>query len=220
MKTYLLLSAIAASLLLGGCLSKEESSGFSESSNSQTASQNSAPSISGSPDSAVLVGDDYDFIPSASDIDGDKVSFSITNKPAWATFSSTTGRLYGQPMLGDIGSYGPIIITATDGTASADLPSFSIEVTDVGLGSMTLSWTPPTQNEDGSALTDLAGYRIYYGKSSGNYTNQVIINNAGISTYVIDNLLPSTYYVVATSINSSGIESRHSNEAIKTVTGS
>ena len=43
------------------------------------------------------------------------------------------------------------------------LPAFSITVTQVGLGSMSLSWTPPTQNTDGSALTDLAGYKLYYG---------------------------------------------------------
>ena len=218
MTKHLLLAVLAASLILGGCLSGEESSTFSESSETPTGSQNSAPRISGSPDSAVLAGDVYEFIPSASDADGNAISFSIANKPTWAIFDSSTGRLYGQPTLADLGSYGSIVITATDGTASVNLQSFSIEVTDVGLGSITLNWTPPTQNEDGSTLTDLAGYRIYYGKSSGSYTNQVNIDTAGISTYVIDNLVPSTYYFVATAVNSAGVESRYSNEAMKEVT--
>ena len=83
---------------------------------------------------------------------------------------------------------------------------------------MTLDWTPPTQNEDGSTLTDLAGYFIYYGESSGSYPNRIRIDNPSISTYVVENLLPRTYYIVATSFNSTGIESRYSGEAVKTVT--
>jgi len=82
---------------------------------------------------------------------------------------------------------------------------------------MTLSWTPPTQNSDGSVLTDLAGYNIYFGSSQGNYPNRVGIDNQSISTYVIENLLPDTYYVVATSLNSQGVESTYSNVAVKTV---
>ena len=218
MKRYCLLVVSAASLVLGGCLSGDESPGPNESPNLPTGSQNTAPRIAGSPDSAVLAGDVYDFTPSASDADGDAISFLISNKPAWATFDSSTGRLYGQTTLADLGRYESIVISATDGIASVDLQSFAIEVTDVGLGSITLNWTPPTQNEDGSALSDLAGYRIYYGKSSGNYTNQIVIDTPGISTYVIDNLVPATYFVVATSVNSAGVESRYSNEATKEVT--
>ena len=34
-----------------------------------------------------------------------------------------------------------------------------------GSGSATLDWTPVTQNTDGTVLTDLAGYKVYYGTS-------------------------------------------------------
>ena len=76
-------------------------------------------------------------------------------------------------------------------------------------------WTSPTQNEDGSALTDLAGFKIYYGKSSGNYSNTIRIDGSGITTYVVENLSPGAYYFAATAFSESGIESRYSGEAVK-----
>ncbi|MFW2404273.1 MAG: fibronectin type III domain-containing protein, partial [Gammaproteobacteria bacterium] len=86
-----------------------------------------------------------------------------------------------------------------------------------GFGSVTLSWTPPTENADGSVLTDLAGYKVYYGNEPGNYTMSLQIDNPGIATYVVENLTPNTYYFVLTAINSRDIESEYSNEAIKQI---
>jgi hypothetical protein len=82
---------------------------------------------------------------------------------------------------------------------------------------MSLSWTAPTQNDDGSALTDLAGYKIYYGTAPGNYTQQIRIDNLSVTTDLIENLLPKTYYIVATAFNSAGVESSYSSMATKTV---
>jgi len=202
---------------LGGCLSQEKSTSGGGFSKTTTGSQNSPPTIWGSPDSAVMTGDNYLFTPNANDADGDTITFAIVNKPRWANFDTATGRLSGQPLLGDEGTYSNISINANDGTATANLPAFSIEVTQTALGAMTLSWTPPTENTDGSTLTDLAGYKLYYGTSAGSYTHQVWIDNPSINTYMIENLLPDTYYVVATSFNDQGIESTYSNMAIKTV---
>jgi hypothetical protein len=97
--------------------------------------------------------------------------------------------------------------------------SASVDVTVVASSSGTalLSWTPPTENTDGSALTDLAGYRIYYGTSSGNYTELVTIDSPGLSSYQIDNLTPADWYFVITSFNSSNVESTYSNEVSKTI---
>ena len=80
-----------------------------------------------------------------------------------------------------------------------------------------MDWTPPTENEDGSALVDLAGYTIYWGTTPGNYTSSVSIDNPGISRYVIENLTPGTYEFAATSYNSARVESVYSNVAIKVV---
>lgn len=178
---------------------------------------NSAPTISGNPPSQVTVGQNYSFTPSASDADGDPLTFTVSNLPSWASFNSGNGRISGTPQAGDEGVYSNITITVSDGIATASLGPFSITVDAVALGSVTLNWTPPTENEDGSTLTDLAGYRIYWGPSAGNYPNSVTINNPSISTYVVDNLAPGTYVFAAKSFNTSGIESTFSNTATRTV---
>lgn len=86
-------------------------------------------------------------------------------------------------------------------------------------GAATLSWTPPTQNEDGSALVDLAGYEIYYGTASGDYPNVIEILNPSVTTYVVENLSAGEWFFSATAINESGVESAFSNETSKIVAG-
>ncbi|MCZ6711766.1 MAG: putative Ig domain-containing protein [Gammaproteobacteria bacterium] len=176
---------------------------------------NNAPVIQGAPLNAVKIGESYEFLPQASDADGDPLTFSIQNRPVWAQFDSGTGRLSGIPTLGNEGEYANIRITVSDGTDTSSI-AFAITVTTVGSASVTLSWTPPVENEDGTTLTDLAGYYIYYGDSQGTYPNSIRIDNPSVSTYIVGNLTPNTYYFVATSFNSMRIESAYSNEATKT----
>lgn len=86
-------------------------------------------------------------------------------------------------------------------------------------GSASLSWLPPTENTDGSSLGNLAGYKIYYGSASGNYTDVIDINNIGIVDYLIENLASGyTYYFVVTAYDVDGNESGYSAEGSKTVT--
>ena len=182
-----------------------------------TTETNSAPTISGTPGTSVAEGQSYSFIPSANDADGDTLTFSISGQPSWASFDSATGQLSGSPSAGDVGVYSNIVISVSDGEASDSLPSFSITVNSINLGSATLSWTAPTQNEDGTALEDLAGYKLYWGTTPGSYTDSVTIDSPGITTYVVENLAPGTYEFVATAYNTSGVESRYSGTATKTV---
>ena len=183
-----------------------------------SAPTNSAPTISGNPPLAVIIGSNYSFTPDASDPDdGDTLTFSIQNQPAWADFDTSTGTLSGVAVLGSEGTYANIQISVSDGELSDSMPDFSVDVTQIALGSATLSWTAPTQNTDGSPLADLDSYKIYFGNSEGSYTNQITIDNPGLTTYVVENLVPNTYYFVSTSINSAGIESDFSNVAIKTI---
>jgi len=85
-------------------------------------------------------------------------------------------------------------------------------------GSVTVNWLPPTQNNDNSALTDLSGYRIYYGTSMNDLSNTINITSNGITSFVIENLdVDSTYFFTIVAINSSNIESAPSNIASKTV---
>jgi len=180
-------------------------------------SGNGAPTISGNPPSAVIVGSDYSFTPTASDPDGDPLTFSIRNQPDWASFDSDTGSLSGRADAGSEGMYADIRITVSDGTASSSLPDFSIEVTQAAIGSVTLTWDAPTMNVDGTSLTDLAAYKVYYGTNSGNYTSEVRIDNPGVATYIVENLVANTYYFAMTAINNAGEESDFSREAAHTV---
>jgi len=109
------------------------------------------------------------------------------------------------------------VITFSDGTATASLPSFSIAVMAVATGSATLNWMSPTTNTDGSPLTNLAAYRVRWGTTQGNYTSSVRLDNPGLATYVVDGLAPGTYYFVVTAISSTGAESQFSNVASKTI---
>jgi hypothetical protein len=66
-------------------------------------------------------------------------------------------------------------------------------------------------------LTDLSGYKIYWGTTQGTYPNSATINNAGITTYVVENLVSGTHFFVVAAVNSSGAESTFSNAASKTL---
>ncbi len=96
------------------------------------------------------------------------------------------------------------MISVTDGKSTASLPSFSITVANVVTGSATLSWTPPTANTDGSQLTTLAGYRIYYGTSQSQLDEVIEIPNPGIASYQIDDLSQGTWYFSVHSYTSGG----------------
>ena len=118
-----------------------------------------------------------------------------------------------------MGVYTGIEISVTDGIDTVTLPAFSIEVVAAGTatGSVTLNWTPPTQNEDGSQLTNLAAYRILWSRDGGTFSNSVRINNPSVTRYVVEGLTPGTYEFTATAINSAGVESRFSNSITKAV---
>ena len=178
---------------------------------------NSPPVISGTAASTVTANGGYSFTPTASDADNDTLTFSVSGLPGWASFNTATGRISGTPDDADVGVYSDITITVSDGRSSASLGPFSITVNVMGADSVTLSWTAPTQNEDGSTLLNLAGYRVYWGTASGIYPNSVTINNSGLTTYVVENLDSGTYEFVATSLNADGVESEYSNLAVKTV---
>ena len=180
---------------------------------------NNSPQIVGTPDGTAVIGQLYRFTPSATDADGDTLTFRIENRPEWATFSPSTGRLEGTSGDGDVGTYSGIVITVSDGAASASLPVFTItaQAVQTVAGSATISWTPPISNTDNSPLTNLAGYRIYYGTSSGNLTQVLDLPNPGISIGVVENITPGRWYFAVTSYNSSDVESERSSVTSKMI---
>ncbi len=180
---------------------------------------NTPPTLSGLPTTTVPAGSVYSFMPSASDADGDSLTFSIQNKPGWATFSTATGQLSGTPSAASAGTYTNIIISVSDGQSSVALAPFSIAVTvtQPATGSATLSWNIPTQNTDGSPLMNLAGFRIYYGTNPASLTQVVDITDTGTTSYQITSLSSGSWYFGIKAYNSAGEESDLSNIGSKTL---
>jgi hypothetical protein len=180
---------------------------------------NAPPTIQGQPNGSVVAGQAFSFQPAASDPNGDSLTFSITNLPAWATFNSSTGRISGTPAAADVATYSGIAVSVSDGQASASLPAFAITVmqAQAANGSATLSWVAPLQNADGSPLTDLAGFQVQYGRSEGDLTQIVTLNNASLNRYVVENLSAGTWFFSVAAINSRGVLSAFSSVASKTI---
>ncbi|KXJ98108.1 MAG: Chitinase A1 precursor [Parcubacteria bacterium OLB19] len=121
---------------------------------SQEPTNNVPPSISGTPATTTIIGDVYTFTPIATDQNGDPLTFSITNKPTWATFDTKTGKLTGTPTA--TGTHSNITISVTDGKMGAlSLPVFSIVVTDK---TPTAKLIFKTDFGKGTYLGDLYGY--------------------------------------------------------------
>ena len=74
-------------------------------------------------------------------------------------------------------------------------------------GVATLDWLPPTENSDGSALTNLAGYTVYYGTSPDNLAQSVKVSNPGLTAYAVTGLSSGTWYFAVTSYSADGVES-------------
>lgn len=175
---------------------------------------NDAPTITGAPATSVDAGAAYSFAPTAADIDGDALRFSVSNLPTWATYSTTTGRISGTPSESHVGTYSNIVVRVSDGQASAQLAPFSITVnsTQTANRDVTLRWVAPTTRSDGSAisLSQIASFRIHYGTTPGNYTGRINVNDGSATTYTIRDMAPATYYFAVTAIDADGRESVHS----------
>ena len=180
-------------------------------------STNRAPKISGNPPNVATAGVAYNFRPTATDADGDSLSFNISNKPSWASFDRKTGILKGTPSNSHFGVFKNITISVSDGQSTTQLPGFSITVTPVSNGTATLTWDAPTQRTDNTVLTDLAGYEIHFGQSPRSYSNRITVKNPGITTYMVDNLSSGTWYFAVSAFDSSGQKSNVSGEGQKTV---
>lgn len=179
--------------------------------------ENLPPSISGSPPEVAVVGEAYRFTPTARDPEGRSLTFSIRNKPGWARFNEADGRISGTPEADQVGSHEEIAISVSDGQSSVELPAFSIDVVEGGDGAATLSWDPPTRNTDGTALTNLSGYRIHYGRHERALDRTIVLDNPGLTRYMVEGLTPARWYFAITSVNRRGVESPRSEVVSKKV---
>jgi hypothetical protein len=216
MRTQVFSSGISGALLAGAALATV----FMTAAHATT-------SISGTPTTTTVADRTYTFQVAATDTDNRSITYSIKNKPSWATLNAQTGALTGYPYMSNVGTFAGIVITASDGVSSASLPAFSITVEKPGSsvssssgttkGAATVNWQPPTENTNGTVITNLAGYTIEYGTNKSNLTSSVKVANPGLTSYVIENLAAGTYYFGVIAYNSAGQMSSVSGVASKTI---
>jgi hypothetical protein len=176
--------------------------------------------ISGSPSTTAVVGEFYNFAPTVVAPSGSALTYAIANRPNWTQFSATTGSLSGVPAASSVGSDAGITISVSDGVMSAALPQFNIAVAAAAVsaaGSATLSWAKPTQNTDGSPLTNLAGYVVRYGTSAAALSSQISIGSPNSTDVEISNLAAGNWYFEVAAINSANVESQFSALASKAI---
>lgn len=212
-------AACCAALMLvalAGC--KSSSVSPTTASAVQTSNKSTQISVSGTPQTTVSTGQSYSFTPSVSGATS-APTFSIRNEPGWASFDASTGKLSGTPKAGSAGTYADIVISASDGQGSASLPAFSITVAEAGSGSGSadVTWTPPTTYTNGSTLTNLAGYDIYYGTSPTSLNQKVQVTNVGVTNYVVGGLTSGTWYFAVSAYTTTGAESNASSVVSKTI---
>ena len=94
-----------------------------------TSSSSASLELSGYPATQAAIGQVYSFTPAVAEVGSSAIiGFSIRNKPAWATFNTSSGRLEGTPTSADVGNYPAIVISASSGSAQASLAGFTITV--------------------------------------------------------------------------------------------
>jgi hypothetical protein len=176
--------------------------------------------LSGNPAASVAAGASYTYAPTVSASSG-TVSFAITGMPSWASFDASTGKLSGTPAAGNVGTTGQITITASDEGSTALIGPFTIDVTAStsapASGTVSLSWAAPTENTNGTPVTDLAGYHIHYGTAAGALTQTIDVVGASTTAFEISNLIPGTYYFSVSAYSSLNVESSPSGVATVTI---
>ena len=153
---------------------------------------------------------------------GSRLTYKVANKPAWTQFNTATGALWGTPTASSVGTFANIRISVLEGENTASLPAFSIAVAPAvpssgALGTAFLSWSKPVKNTDGSILTNLAGYLIRYGTSTGTLNNQFSIASATSTGAEIQNLSRGKWYFEIAAINAANIAGQFSPTASKTI---
>jgi hypothetical protein len=159
--------------------------------------------IYGAPAPLIYAGSTYLFQPQSLAVGPLPVHFEIANAPSWATFQGFDGSLRGQPSAADSGVYPNISIAISDGFSRVTLPPFSIVVRDPNIPEiLVLTWQAPTENVDGSPLTDLLGYYVYAG-SSPNNLQQIAYVDSSTPTYALSSFWGLDYFAIV-AVSSSG----------------
>jgi len=125
---------------------------------------------------------------------------------AWSGDRSTSG----SEVVGPLDSDATYQISC-DGTTGSAMAMLTVRAVDT-----TLRWEAPTENVDGTPLTDLAGFVVYWGPSSRNYTGSMPINSATATEWDIS-IGSGEYYFAMTAVDAEDNESAYSNEVVKII---
>ena len=114
-----------------------------------------------------------------------------------------------------------VLLASCDGYNSSSLgttPATSSGLPTASTGNATLSWSAPNENTNGSALTDLGGFKIHYGTDPTQLTNSIALTNPGLLTYVLTELpIGTTYYFAVIAVTTAGVESAPSQTVSSTI---
>jgi len=145
------------------------------------------------------------------------VTVPVTNNAGGRVFNVALVSVAGDAGFGSPSSAAVEVSTASSTSSSSSgasnssgSSSSSGAASTTSTGTATLTWSAPTENTNGSALTNLAGYTIYYGTSPSAMTQKISINTVGLLSYVIDDLSSGNWYFQVLAVNSSGVESNPS----------
>ena len=178
----------------GECATEEEiNTAIEQYIEQPSTAQNSAPTISGIPAATVSENELYYFTPQATDSENDLLTFSISNKPSWASFDTSSGTLSGTPVNTDIGYYGDITISVADEYSIVSLPVIGIDV-------FAAEIEPPVNPQ----LNQITGYSIFMGTSHDNISLETNVTIGSNLTNSKDILSTESYYFSIIAVDSNG----------------
>lgn len=104
-----------------------------------------------------------------------------------------------------------------DAPAAAQAAPDVIPAADRGTGTARLSWTPPTQNADGTPLRDLSGYVVRYGRSPSALNRREMVGDPRATEFVVEGLGAGKWYFAVSAVTKSGAESAAGKVVSKTI---
>lgn len=136
----------------------------------------------------------------------------------WAVPSATACTASGS-WSGARGSSGKQTITNLTASAIYKLDCVRV-ISSATTGSAKLTWVPPTANDDGTPLTNLAGYRIYHGATGTALVTTEQLADPAATSYTLSALPLGTRYFAVRSYNTAGNESVLTDVVSKNITAS
>src|SRR6185437_1510559 len=151
----------------------------------------SPPTISGSPSTSVTAGQSYSFTPTTTNPSGGTLTFSISNMPPWASFNAATGQLSGTPSSANVGTYANIGISVSNGTQTASLAAFTINVAAASsastAGAPHVLYTDVASGPNSGGENNEGAYLSIFGKNFGSSglgsTVKVYIGGTEVNSY-------------------------------------